>query len=225
MKPINNFIVIFAFWSLLSGCQSTATVLENDNGSVMSQATREPTMEVKGLPVKIIPNPQTALETLKNFKSIMDNAWRIEKSFFTEDNAKVVFRGERISIFEEPKDVFIMSLQSLGYRSDIPGLNGSIKLQVSFKPDEKIRYLGLDILDPFNPSVRITFADIEKLFGTNWQKVPPQPNPHRIYKAATRAHGNEVIDYRFMHNTQVQEIRISFNPDAYLATLDITNVK
>lgn len=67
---------------------------------------------------------------------------------------------------------------------------------------------------------RITFDDVERVFGTHWLAKPTAP-PDEVFRPPTQPHGNESIEYEYTSSGIRQLLRIRLESDATVSILSI----
>lgn len=186
----------------------------------------------------IVKPPTTPVELLENIKCAVATNVFIDDDIFTNDeklwqifggedffkphgNVKQdSFRGVLVSHFPnsidnphpDPSTKLVYWLTIDITKKTLPPLNGNYKYMITIKLSPA---LGL----------HLNFADVERLFGHDWKKVPPPRfiSPHQIIKSPTAPHGNDDIIYIIEAPSPIQaNAEMAFDPAANLQSIEIT---
>jgi hypothetical protein len=167
-----------------------------------------------------IERPQGVLDVLTNVRRTIENGLIFRLDFYTDDNLKHVFGGDRVAWNQGSRGELsgtvadydeLLSVDRISPK--IHGFSASLSFSRGVEGDRVSVLLDFLVLDE---QARLpTFADIENIFGTHWKDIQPLPaNPPRQF--ATAPHGNARISYREKHGSTVTELYFVFLPDGRL---------
>lgn len=177
----------------------------------------------------MISRPKTPIEYARNLKFIFDHDLLLQDEFYTEANLKDVFNLEEVSIVDNgdelerdisiaanpPSSIFPRIKASEMFDGSLPGAvfvggkknneSGSIIAGINF---------GMSEGGP-------NFDETRSIFGNDFIRLQPEPNPHRIFIPATAPHGNETWRYEFIGGSKKSMITLGFNAAGELSGVNV----
>jgi hypothetical protein len=170
--------------------------------------------------VESIERPQRVLDVLTNARRTIENGLILRPDFYTDDNLKHVFGGDRVAWNQGSRRELsgtvadydkILSVDRISPK--IHKFSASLSFSREVEGDRVSVLLDFLVLDE---QARLpSFADIESIFGTHWSDIQPLPaQPPRQF--ATAPHGNAQISYREQYGAIVAGLYFVFLPDGRL---------
>lgn len=178
--------------------------------------------------------PPPPLEVLQNLKVVVDYDLLLREDFYTEDNLKQFFDGQKVTLNyggshgENPSGAV---LQFGAIAAPITTRIGSVMeaLQLSFRRTVLRNHPVNSHLHFAVETSLITFDNVEAVFGKAWKSVldpgsimhPPGDRYSGPALPRTGRHAYELIRYNFDHMVAKGEVHVKFSHDSTLHYVEI----
>ncbi|MDN7426571.1 MULTISPECIES: hypothetical protein [unclassified Burkholderia] len=178
---------------------------------------------------QMISRPKTPVEFVQNLKVIFDGDLLLQDAFYTEENLKNIFNLEEVSIFDDvngaDRQISIMASVpgSVIPRRKVPEAFGGSIPGANFVGGKTINQSGVTtaVINFGMYEGGPDFNAAQKIFKSEFVRVPPQPSPHGGPGAATAPHGNETWRCQIVDSHIDKTITVGFNPAGELSRIII----
>lgn len=167
-----------------------------------------------------LPRPADVAGLLTNMRAVTVSGAILEDAFYTEANLRRVFGAARARIERSTQYGFVgivtgaaadeFPVWASGARLDFRAMGGLTSVT-----------MGVDLMNS-----RFSFADVERVLGSDWEIVPPllpphppPPRPGPMEPLPTAPHANEAIQYRLDQRQMRRSFELRFDRDGMLATV------
>jgi formylglycine-generating enzyme required for sulfatase activity len=187
-------------------------------------ASEEATISVEEL-YSSVKQPTTPLELLQNIKVVLDHDLLLREDFYTENNLKRFFAGQKVvlryggSRGENPS----VSVSQFGSMVESVKSGGLVLEGIQFnfrrtvQSDNHVKaYLYFAVL-----TSDISFANVEQVFGTAWKYDYRSPHRRQAPPSPTLPQGNARISYTVDHAAAKGRVDMEFHADATLYVAEI----
>jgi len=154
----------------------------------------------------MIEYPKALLDFLQNIKSLSEGDLPEQENTYTQENLLRLFGAREVNW--HLNDAGIKKGEMVGYESfieDVKHPNGNVfpgmSLHFFFRifPDHKLSRINIH----FTADSKVSFSEIEKIFGTNWElnedeikQRAMQITEGRVFQSSTHPMGNKPLIYR-----------------------------
>ena len=172
--------------------------------------------------------PTTTLSLLENIKHALNKNLLLVDDFYTDDNLKFVTGGSQISrVGENRENVKRVEITRFGaiVKSSWDGRRDEDGITILCRKEHQ---LGGDVEGRLNlwlrnEDERVSYRNMEKLFGDQWEKSTArngekcQPSLHK--------HGNSEMEFFVLNQGVEQTVRLLFSPRANLEMASFLQVR
>ncbi|WP_146177600.1 hypothetical protein [Glaciimonas sp. PCH181] len=172
--------------------------------------------------------PTTTLSLLENIKHVLNKNLLLVDDFYTDENLKLVTGGTQISrVGENRENVKRVEITRFGaiVKSSWDGRRDDDGIAILCRKEDQV---GGDVEGRLNlwlrnEDERVSYRNMEKLFGDQWEKSTArngekcQPSLHK--------HGNSEMEFFALNQGVEQTVRLLFSPRANLEMASFLEVK
>lgn len=177
-------------------------------------------------PSTTIERPVRLIDLLKNFRTAVVQGALLNEGFYVAPVLTKYFGGTDLKMYvRDPEKALSGDLMIFGPLTrpvELPNGKTIAGMGLNFDWERKSDASVVATLNiMFRADTDVSFADVESIFGTDWEYDRTIPSPHKTFQPRTRPHGNTTIVYEYVKGRVHQTLKAEFAHDATLMRLEV----